>query len=305
MTKGRARPVTSLISPRQRFANVAVGLTFFVVIAIAGAAWAVPVEVVQQWAFNRAGQDTYAQFEAVGGAEFSLWALRLVSSILPIAIGFLWWNFSAFQIWFADAVCGLVKLTSRSSPPLAQRTIDRIRTFGCRVFLICWMVLFLAQVAIAFGQCRREWPYFRFNSGEVVLPNISETNRAVIRYLETATPPDARILVASDQKLFFLSYYLRPRVLLHRMHPDSEHVIPLKDQERKLNAYQLNDLTDADLRQMPHDFTLEYFEHPDLVDRSQILSDPQWISFIRQRERNPSYSPNYVVRLRSVEEGRP
>ena len=112
---------------------------------------------------------------------------------------------------------------------------------------------------------------------------------------------DARqcaILVASDQKLFFLSYYLRPRVLLHRMHPDSEHVIPLKDQERKLSAYRLDDLSSDDLQQLPHDYTLEYFEHPDFVDRAQLLDDTTWISFIRRKQQSPSFVPPYVVRLR-------
>ena len=166
------------------------------------------------------------------------------------------------------------------------------------------MLLFAVHAAEGIGQRIHEWPYFRFHSGNTVLPNISDSNRAVIRYLLEATPPDARILVASDQKLFFLSYYLRPRTLLHRMHPDSEHVIPLKDQERKLNAYRLDDLTDADLQQMPHDYTLEYFEHPDLVDRSQLLSDSAWIAFVRRSRQDPTFVPPYVVRLRPAAETR-
>ena len=90
-------------------------------------------------------------------------------------------------------------------------------------------------------------------------------------------------------------------MLLHRMHPESEHVIPLKDQERKLAAYQLDELTADDLAQMPHDYTLEYFEHPDLVDPSQVLSDAAWVDFIRQREANRSLIPSYLVRLRKAE----
>ena len=134
---------------------------------------------------------------------------------------------------------------------------------------------------------------------------MSTTNQLLcgdcLDHLQQATPSGARILVASDQKLFFLSYYLRPRTLLHRMHPDSEHVIPLKDQERKLAAYRLNELTADDLAQMNHDYTLEYFEHPDLVDMSQVLSDPAWVTFLRQREGNRLLVPSYEVKLRKVE----
>ena len=52
---------------------------------------------------------------------------------------------------------------------------------------------------------------------------------------------------------------------------------------------------------MNHDYTLEYFEHPDLVDMSQVLSDPAWVTFLRQREGNRLLVPSYEVKLRKVE----
>jgi hypothetical protein len=269
--------------------------------------WLLPVDVAQQWAFDRAGSGAFDRFEAVGTAAFSLWLLRVAATLLWILIWIVWsdltgWLAYGFAIWL-----GLMAITeseSREVPTSHKSLFRRVRTIGCRGFLMAWLVLFGVHAAQAIGLSIHDWPYFRFNSGEVVLPNISDSNRAVIHYLQEATPPDARILVASDQKLFFLSYYLRPRMLLHRMHPESEHVIPLKDQQRKLVAYRLDELTAGDLEQMPHDYTLEYFEHPDLVDQSQIMADAGWISFIRRREHNPSLVPSYVVRLRAVREQR-
>jgi hypothetical protein len=265
--------------------------------------WLLPVEVVQQWAVNRAGTGPFDRFEAVGQAEFALWLVRFFFTLLPVVIWYVWTDISRWRTWIVAVWHGLSASTSPSST--ADITVhrsfsDRARTIGCRAALTAWMLLFAFHFIHGIGERMHEWPYFRFNSGEVVLPNISDSNRAVIRYLQHETPPNARILVASDQKLFFLSYYLRPRTLLHRMHPDSEHVIPLKDQQRRLNAYRLTDLTESDLAQMPHDYTLEYFEHPDLVDPSQILDDTNWISFVRQRERNPRLIPQYVVRLRKA-----
>ncbi len=280
---------------------------FLLSLLASGVLWFIPVEVVQQWALNRAGSGAFERFQAIGEAEFSLWLLRIASTILPILIWFVWSDWNWWFDYFTDVWRGLLVLTEPSSLPRDSNQLSlarRARTWGCRGMLLTWVVLFGAHAAQGVGQRIHEWPYFRFNSGQVVLPNISDSNRAVIRYLQEATPPNARILVASDQKLFFLSYYLRPRTLLHRMHPESEHVIPLKEQQRRLSAYRLDELTTADLEQMPHDYTLEYFEHPDLVDRSQIFDDKAWIAFIRRREHNPSLVPAYVVRLRAARENR-
>lgn len=272
------------------------------------AAWIVPIEVFQQWALDHAGTGEFAQFEAIGEAEFSVWLARITSILLLIATWLVWRDLSRWMQFMKSTWLGLIQVTrgdSDDSNSRATSASHRLRTIVTRVLLIGWMLLFTAHAVHGIGLRIHDWPYFRFNSGEAVLPNISVSNKAVIRYLQESTPPGARILVASDQKLFFLSYYLRPRTLLHRMHPGSEHVIPLKDQQRKLEAYQLSDLSAEDLARMPHDYTLEYFEHPSLVDPAHVMDDPAWIRFIRSRERNLTLIPNYVVRLRPAGDRRP
>lgn len=302
MTNRPPGSVTKDSSPIPRKILVLIVIAFTTSILISGLAWLVPIEIIQQWALDRAGQDPYARFEAVGKAEFSVWLIRIASSILPFLIWYIWSNVNG-AISFANAAWnGLATATTCSTHQDSSLGKSSPKTIACRTILVAWMILFVAHFAHGIGDRIHDWPYFRFNSGNVVLPNISDSNRAVIRYLQEATPPNARILIASDQKLFFLSYYLRPRTLLHRMHPDSEHVIPLKDQQRKLNAFRLEDLSPDDLKQMPHDYTLEYFEHPDLVDPSKILDDKAWINFIRRREKNPTLIPSYEVRLRATKE---
>lgn len=277
-----------------------IGLTLL----IAGFVWIVPIEVFQQWAFDRAGQGQFERFEAIGSSEFAVWLGRVTSLVVLFLSVTIWRDLDRWANFVHEAWSGLLTMTAVSFSPddASSRSLaERLRTIGTRGIVIAWSILFIAHFANGIRERIHEWPYFRFNSGDVVLPNISDSNRAVIRYLREATPENARILVASDQKLFFLSYYLRPRVLLHRMHPESEHVIPLKDQERKLNAYRLEELSPHDLEQMPHDYTLEYFEHPDFVDRGRLLEDRAWIEFMRRREQNPTLVPSYVVRLRPVE----
>jgi hypothetical protein len=286
-------------------ARIVIVLVFVSLLLVAGFYWLVPIEVFEQWAFDRAGQDAFGQFESVGRADFFVWFWRIVAPLGLVLAWRVWRNLSQNAEFLVNVGTGLAQLTQSASNRESSRSrsfVNRVRTIGCRIGIVAWFVLFLGHSIHGLQQRAHDWPYFRWNSGEVVLPNISESNRMVIRYLQASTPPSARILVASDQKLFFLSYYLRPRTLFHRMHPDSEHVIPLKDQERRLAAYRLDELTAEDLAQMPHQYTLEYFEHPDLVDQTQVLSDSAWIRFVRQHERNPSLIPSYLVRLRKVVE---
>jgi len=300
----RKQQSTSRLQPTPAVAwpiRVAMVLLFVGLLLACAAAWVVPIEVFQQWALDRAGTGEFAKFEAIGEAEFSVWLVRIVSLSLLIVGSILWRDLARWVAFVNAAWTGLMQVTRTDDDGAAQAhtsMMQRLRTVGIRAFLCSWAVLFVAHTVHAIGLRIHDWPYFRFNSGEVVLPNMSVSNKAVIRYLQQTTPPHARILVASDQKLFFLSYYLRPRTLLHQMHPGSEHVIPLKDQERKLEAYRLSDLSAEDLSRMNHDFTLEYFEHPSMVDAKQVLDDSAWIAFIRGREQNPNLIPNYLVRLR-------
>jgi hypothetical protein len=305
MTKPTRGRVQKESPPAGWLVHTAMLIAFLAVSLASGFVWLVPIEVFETWAVDRAVSGKYGQPEAVGEADFMVWLCRIVTPLLLAWIWRVWSNVGPWRLFVADLWSGLATITRSTTRPdstcLRSRT-DFIRTVGCRGLLLAWGVVFIAHGVHAIGQRAHDWPYFQFYSGEVVLPNISESNRALIWYVQQSTPKTARILVASDQKLFFLSYYLRPRTLLHRMHPESEHVIPLNDQQRKLAAYRLEELTPADLARMPHDFTLEYFEHPDLVDRSQVLSDPVWVAYVRQWEENPSLIPSCMVRLRKAEE---
>ena len=288
-------------------AHIIIGLVLVVLLIVCGYYWLVPIEVIEQWAFDRAAEDSFEKFESVGKADFYVWLWRILAPIMAIVVLRIWWDLIRWQAFFFAACAGFAEITKvrpTHGSNQGASVADQIRTYACRGLLIGWVVLFVSHSIYGIALRAHDWPYFRFKSGADVLPNISESNRAVIRYLQKATPADARILIASDQKLFFLSYYLRPRTLLHRMHPGSEHVIPLKDQQRKLDAYQLGELTAEDLAQMPHDYTLEYFEHPDLVDRSHVQDDTGWVTFLRQHDRNPSLVPSYLVRLRKTGEDR-
>jgi hypothetical protein len=133
-----------------------------------------------------------------------------------------------------------------------------------------------------------------------VLPNMSESNRDVIRYLQSTTPEDARILVASDQTLFFLSYYLWPRQVFQRRHPESEFTVPQPDQARQLAAYRLSDLTSEDIASIDPDYVLEYFEGPEYVEPERVLDDARWIAFVRQLHEDHGYVPPYNVRLQPI-----
>ena len=135
---------------------------------------------------------------------------------------------------------------------------------------LAWGGLAMIHFVGAIDKRTRDWPVYRLNSGAQVLPNISDSNRMVIRYLSQVTPEDARILVLSDQKLFFLSYYLLPRRLYHPMHPEAEFVIPQPDQQRPLAAYRVSDLDDEYLSRINPDYVLEYFEGP---ARTSIRTD--------------------------------
>lgn len=263
---------------------------------VAGAAaWLVPIEVVQGWALERAADDEFRRFEALGQAEFLCWMMRIAGPMVCLAACLVWRRAKPWSDWLGDAIGGLSRVTHIE--PSGWRTVL------WRGLLVAWSLLAAVHFGDALRQRMRDWPYYKFRSGAQVLPNISDSNREVIRYLRLATPETARILVVSDQKLFFLSYYLLPRRLYHRMHPDSEHVIPKEHLQRPLAAYSLADLDEATLKRINPDYILEYFEHPAHVDRSQLLADESWIGFLRRSHRDPKLIPGYLVRLRRVEAG--
>ncbi len=267
-----------------------------VLLAASVIVWIVPVEVIQNWAFEQAGEDHYAQFEAVGCAE-ALWTAS--QWLLPILTAVSFWGFrnqESLSVWILSALedlcaflTGSRKLFVRPSPAVA------VRGTLMAVLLKVWLVLAVVHAAGGVWERARDWPYFRWNSGSVVLPNISDTNRDVIRYLREATPPDSRILVFSDQKLFFLSYYLLPRRLFHPIHEDSEFVIPLPNQARQLAAYRKSDFTAEELAKWRPDYVLEYFEGADYVDSQQRNADPVWVRYWQTRHQSTDLPPAVVI----------
>jgi hypothetical protein len=290
-------------------------LTTLSSLLVSGAIWFLPIDVVQDWAFQWSRPDDTARLEAISQAEFLCWVLRLIAPLILLEACRSWYDFSRTARWWRDAFQGLndligeladatkadAKATDSHEQPVAWRV--RSQTIGLRVLLIAWVGLTVTHLSDALRHRVLDWPYYRFRSGERVLPNISSSNVEVIRYLQQATPANARILVVSDQKLFFLSYYLLPRRLYHKMHPDSEHVIPKENLQRKLATYKLADLDPAFLRDLNPDYILEYFEHPEEVAQFNLADDLQWIAFTRQMHRSPSHVPSYYVRLQRVRPG--
>jgi hypothetical protein len=258
------------------------------VIAIAGAVWILPLEVAQNWAVDRAAKDDFARFEAYGATTATVWFVRVAAVLAVILLAVAWTRRDRFVPFLSAAVSDLWQAVG----PTAS-----IRLQLARLFVAAWLILAMVHAGTGVGRRLWEWPLYQLHSGKEILPNISDTNREVIRYVAAATPPDARILVVSDQKLFFLSYYLLPRRLYHRQHPDSEFVIPQAHNQRHMAAYQLNELTPEDIARNRPDFVLEYFEGAAYVKDQDLTRDRSWLAFERQRH-GPDWQPTGLVQLR-------
>ena len=286
-----------------------IGTTLLVVVA-----WFLPVEVFQSWAFEFAPQDSYRQFEAVGKAEALCWVVRIVGPLLVISAVRLIKNRASTarslqRTWrgflTATEVCDVAHADPVISLPVAPHlrlTVHRVKTWCLRGMVLLWMTVAVVQFGLSANRRMTDWPYYRFRSGGVVLPNISNSNREVIRYLRESTPPNSRILVVSDQKLYFLAYYLRPRGIYHRAHPESEFVIALPNQQRWMPAYRLDELDPGWICRLRPDFILEYFEHPDNMDTLKKFDDRHWIQFLRKLHDDPNYVPSCSVQLRPYTE---
>ena len=265
---------------------------------VAGAyVWAVPVEVAQSWALENAPNEPLAQFEAVGRREAVWWLGRVLCPSLALAAAWALGRTRRITHRISAAARGLWHTT-------AVRDSHGISSTALRVLVGGWILIAGAHWAHAVRQRIADWPVYRLRTGQEVLPNISQSNRDVIRYLQATTPSDAKILVLSDQKLFFLSYYLRPRRLFHPMHPESEFVIPLAYGERPLAAYRLDELSPEYVSSLDPDYILEYFEHPSHFDPERLTSDENWLRFRRARY-NTNDPPEFLVVLRQVREKAP
>ncbi|MCA9052223.1 MAG: hypothetical protein KDA75_00225 [Planctomycetaceae bacterium] len=289
--------------------QIILGCLLLVTLGAAAGVWLLPVEFFQNWNVGRvvgalrseAGpaaapvEDAvaFAAYEAAGQAEFLTWLGRIVLPALACLalIGIVRGRQLATSM--TEGWSGFLRGT---------RVGDGVRTAAIRIFVAAWMLLFGVHLAGGLLQRGRDWAYFQWRSGEDVLPNMSSENRLVIRYLQHATPPDARLLICSDQNLSFLSYYLRPRRVFHRVHPDAEFVIPQPGQSRPLAAYRLEDLTTEEMSNIGPDYIVEYFEGPDYVDADRRTEDQRWLSYWRSMT-GSSGSPSYVVVLRPAAKG--
>ncbi|MEX0725447.1 MAG: hypothetical protein WD065_04205 [Planctomycetaceae bacterium] len=269
-----------------------------IIVSLVG--WIIPVEAVQNWAFQQVrADDVYGQFEAVGRAEAVWWLFAYAGPVLTVV---------AVRTWLRceRLIDGVQRLIAEVQPMLWDQTSTSwmgTATRWIKTGLLA-ATLLLAVFHLGGGVWDRikDWPYYRLYSGDEMLPNISDANREVIRYLRSATPENSRIFVVSDQKLFFLSYYLYPRKILHRIHPDAEYLIPRAHQERQLAAYRLKELPADVLSDAHPDFVLEYFEGPEYVMPERNAEDLNWLHFVRQRQQNPNFVPPYTVVLRTYEE---
>lgn len=265
----------------------------FVTAAVASlAAWLIPTGLVQQFAVSRSGGDAYALFEAAGRAEALWWLARCLLPAVTLALLFGLWHLESLRVFLRNAATEFQILTS---PTTATGRYPRLTSLVQRGLIVGWIGLAVFHLSTSIDARARDWPYFRLRSGPEVLPNISFENRMVIRYLWETTPPDARILVLSDQSLFFLGYYLLPRVVLHPLHPESEFTIPRPGESRP--AYRLSDLPADYLPRVRPDYLLEYFEGP--AEENRRLEDRNWVAWWR-RATGENGTPPFFVSLKPV-----
>ncbi|QDT97727.1 hypothetical protein [Gimesia aquarii] len=257
--------------------------------------WLMPTEFFQSWMIKRAAPDQFSQFAAHEQATAILVFLRILISILSLLTLFCFYYYSS-----------LIQFTSRCWGIVAEQTTIRKqghsqskRTILFRFLLLAWFSLGIVHFAGGAWRRIEDWPWYHFNSGATILPNMSDSNRDVIRFLKETTDEDARILVLSDQKLFFLSYYLLPRKLFHPIHPESEFVIPKEHQQRQLKAYRLSDLDAEYISKLNPDYILEYYEGADYLENDRFREDPRWLQFL-QKKYGYGHQPTYNVRLHQI-----
>ncbi len=255
--------------------------------------WVMPTEAIQSWMVKRAGSDRFASYAASEQAAATWLLLRMMLPILSISL--------IAGVYFSDIVnsflrqCGITLLEQTSIDKEAKR--DSKRTILFRFLLFGWFSLGLFHFAGGIWKRIEDWPWYHLNSGPEIMPNISDSNRDVIRFLKETTEEDSRILIVSDQKLFFLSYYLLPRRLFHVIHPESEFVIPKANQQRQLTAYRFSELDPETLSRISPDYILEYFEGSRYLEEENFEEDEFWMRF-QKRQYGPDYKPAYNVRLR-------
>ncbi len=253
-------------------------------------AWWVPLDVRQQNALQAASGDVFARAEAAGFAEAQWGLARIAAPLVCLASIVALLRLSTVQRNLELCTAGLWEVL-KSTSAAGNRWQAGLLT----VFLAIWAASSLWLAGIGVTQRLKDWHAYRLHPGRKTLPNISQTNRQVIRYVESVTQPWDKILVLSDQKLFFLSYYLYPRRLFHPLHPESEFVIPLAHGERTLAAYTLANISPEYLAQIDPDYILEYFENAEMIDQDRLSEDQRWTAFLGGNR------PSVLVNLRRYE----
>jgi hypothetical protein len=277
-------------------------VSWCLIVALAGIAWLLPLDVAQGWAMGRADNNDFAMFEAYGAITATMLFVRVVSTLLVVLLSVVWARRRTTVPMIARAANGFWQATI---PALNTDSIrSNFRTGAVRLIVVGWLVLGIYQFGCSVNRRLWDWPLYQLHTGQTILPNISENNREVIRFLAATTPPHARILVMSDQKLYFLSYYLLPRRLYHPSHPDSVFVIAKPYNQRQLASYRLQDLTAEQIQELHPDYILEYFEGRQFIEGENLSRDSNWLNFQRRRF-GPNWQPSFLVSLRpySTEKG--
>ena len=273
---------------------------------IALTVWILPLEVAQGWAVDRAGNDEFARHEAFDASAVALQFVRWASTASAVILATVWMKRRAMVPRLAKILTEFwhAAMPGHLSPDNTSRR-NVIQAFVSRLFIVAWLMLALYHLGFSIQRRLWDWPVYRWLAGHTVLPNISASNREVIRYLSAKTPAGSRILILSDQKLFFLSYYLLPRRLYHPTHPDSEFVIAQPYNQRQLAAYRLQDLSPDQIDRLKPDYVLEYFEGMPYTQGEDLYRDPEWIDF-EQRRHGLNWRPQFLVALqRRSAGGRP
>ena len=307
-----------VVSPPSNLLTRIVGGTLLLVsgtvILVAAISWLLPLEVVQAWAVNRAPADDFSRFEAFSASTAATWFVRWSSTGVGLALCMAYIRHRIAVPFLTQGLTEFWRLTNldpagmlvTTAPTQIERdavTANRPSWRGwmnssvLRLFIVGWMLLALIQLGASLQRRLWDWPVYGLRSGNAVLPNISDSNREVIRYLQEVTPPGARILVLSDQKLFFLSYYLLPRRVYHPAHPDSEFVIAQPFNQRPMAAYRWEEIDQQRIDHLNPDFILEYFEGASFLAGSDLNQDSNWLAF-QKRRRGPDWRPQYLVSLR-------
>jgi hypothetical protein len=262
------------------------------------AAWIISVEMAETWVFTR----TRDPQSALKTSE-RLWLIRVLAPVLVMGAGFglrRWLQTEQQLRTLAREFLAATRLSDARTTSMSARSVV------CRVAIAAWLLLSLMHWEAGIRKAIHEWPIYEWASGELVLPNMSSSNRDVIRSIRgaTQTEEDARILCLSDQTLYFVSYYAWPRKILHRTHPDSEFVVPQEGLSQRRAAYRLSDFTEDQLADWAPDYVLEYYASPEYVDQDPLEYDPRMVAYLRLRHDDPAYLPECPIRLRTIEEVR-